>query len=59
LSEAVALLDAGPAGVDAIASALGISKAAATKRLQALANRGIVLRDGGQGIRTTYRLSAK
>jgi ATP-dependent DNA helicase RecG len=59
LGEVVALLDAGPAGVDAIASALGVSKAAATKRLQALANRGIVLRDGGQGIRTTYRLSAK
>jgi ATP-dependent DNA helicase RecG len=57
LSEVVALLIAGPAGVDSIAAGLGISKAAATKRLQVLANRGTVLRDGGQGIRTLYRLA--
>jgi ATP-dependent DNA helicase RecG len=55
LREVIAVLEAGPAGIDAVAIALGISKGAAKKRLQNLANRGLVLRDGGRGIRTLYR----
>jgi ATP-dependent DNA helicase RecG len=59
LSEVLAVLKAGPAGIEAVAIALDISKDAAKKRLQSLANRGFVLRDGGQGVRTLYRLASR
>jgi ATP-dependent DNA helicase RecG len=55
LREVVEVLDSGSAGIEAVAIALGISKDAAKKRLQILVNRGLVLRDGGQGSRTSYR----
>jgi ATP-dependent DNA helicase RecG len=57
LGEVTAVLRAGPAGIETVAELLKISKPAATKRLQVLANRGLVLRDGGQGVRTLYRLA--
>ncbi len=57
LREVIAVLEAGPAGIEAVAVALDISKDAAKKRLQSLANRGLVLRDGGPGVRILYRLA--
>lgn len=57
LEDVLQVLATGPADLADIAAKLGISKAATSKRLQALVQQRSVTARGGRGILTTYQLA--